>query len=47
MLVRLDEEGLREVTRVERRIRIETKRMVWSTLALWAIAGSLLAIALR
>ena len=47
VLVRLDEEGLREVSRVERRIRIETKRMVWSTLALWAIAGSLLAIALR
>ncbi len=47
VLVRLDEEGLREVTRVERRIRVETKRMVWSTLALWVIAGSLLAIAVR
>ena len=47
VLVRLDEEGLREVSRVERRIRTETRRIVWTTLALWVIAGSLLAIALR
>ncbi|RVU18680.1 2-polyprenylphenol 6-hydroxylase [Methylobacterium oryzihabitans] len=47
ILVRLDEEGLREVAKVERRIRQETRRVVWSTLALWIIAIALLMQALR
>jgi ubiquinone biosynthesis protein len=47
ILVRLDEEGLREVAKVERRIRQETRRVVWSTLALWIIALALLMQALR
>ncbi|GJD50041.1 protein kinase UbiB [Methylobacterium crusticola] len=47
VLIRLDEDGLREIARVERRIRIETRRAVWTTLALWVIAGAALYLALR
>ncbi|GJE01417.1 2-polyprenylphenol 6-hydroxylase [Methylobacterium isbiliense] len=47
VLIRLDESAPREGARLERRARAETRRALWSTLGLWAIAGAVLLLALR
>jgi ubiquinone biosynthesis protein len=47
VLVRLDEAAPREAAKIERKLRAETLRAVWTTLGLWAIAGAVLLLALR
>ncbi|GJE55774.1 MULTISPECIES: 2-polyprenylphenol 6-hydroxylase [Methylobacterium] len=47
IMVRLDEEGARDVRALERIARAEKRRAVWSTLALWAIALGALVMAFK
>ena len=47
ILVRFDEEGSHEAVQIRNLARMEKRRAVWSTLALWAIAVGALVMAFR
>ncbi|GEP01083.1 2-polyprenylphenol 6-hydroxylase [Methylobacterium haplocladii] len=47
IMVRLDEEGARDVRALERIAKAEKRRAVWSTLALWTIALGALVLAFK
>ncbi len=47
IMIRLDEEGSRDVKAMERIAKLERRRAIWSTVALWAIAVSALVMAFR
>ncbi|MDF9863691.1 UNVERIFIED_ORG: ubiquinone biosynthesis protein [Methylobacterium sp. SuP10 SLI 274] len=47
IMIRLDEEGSRDVQVMERIARLERRRAIWSTLALWGIAVGALVLAFR
>ena len=47
IMIRLDEEGSHEIQVMERIARLERRRAIWSTLALWGIAVGALVLAFR